>query len=222
MVGAPRDPGADSRLTSTNDRAILPPMSKAENTREAILTHAARLAGRRGLEGLTIGGLAAELRMSKSGLFAHFGSKESLQLAVLETLADSFREQIVRPAFRAPRGEPRIRALFENWLRWAEANEMQGGCPFVQVSAEFDDQPGPVHDLIETAQQEWLAGLAESARRAQAEGHFRPGLIPEQFAFEFYSLLLGYHHAHRMLRDPGAERHVRAAFEDLLRKSRAS
>jgi AcrR family transcriptional regulator len=182
----------------------------------AILTHAARLSGRYGLGALSIGRLADDLDMSKSGLFAHFGSKESLQLAVLEFLSEAFRDQIVKPAFQQPRGEPRIRALFENWLAWVKAQDMQGGCPFVQVAAEFDDQPGSVRDRIEETQKVWLDGLAESARRAQAERHFRADVVPEQFAFEFYSLLLGYHHAHRMMRDPDAERHVRAAVERLL------
>jgi AcrR family transcriptional regulator len=194
-------------------------MSKGDDTRQAILTHAARLSGKHGLEALTIGRLAAELGMSKSGLFSHFGSKESLQIEVLELLSSTFRDQIVRPAFQEPRGEPRIRALFENWLQWEKANDMKGGCPFVQVTAEFDDQPGPVRDLIQRTQRVWLDGLAESARMAMDEGHFRADTDTTQFAFEFYSLLLGYHHAHRMMRDPAAEAHVRAAVEQLLAKN---
>jgi AcrR family transcriptional regulator len=190
-------------------------MRKGEETKQSILLHAARLASRIGLEAMTIGHLAEDLAMSKSGLFAHFGSKETLQLEVLEFTAQMFLEEVVRPAFQEEPGLPRIRALFEHWLRWAETN-FEGGCPYVQATVEFDDRPGPVRDLLEVRQREWLEGLAESARRAKMAGHFGEDLDPDQFAFEFYSLLLGYHHAARMLHDPQAEARVRRAVDQLL------
>ena len=195
-------------------------MRKGEETRQAILEGASKLASRIGLGALSIGLLASKMNMSKSGLFAHFGSKEALQVQVLEYTANSFRNQVVRPAFKADRGEPRIRKLFENWLSWINDSNLECGCLFVQTATEFDDKPGPVRDCIEDNQREWLAGLAESARRAIAEGHFREDVDPDIFAFEFYSMLLGYHHAYRMLHDPKAERHVRLAISNLIDKCR--
>ena len=195
-------------------------MKKGEETRQAILEGASKLASRIGLGALSIGLLASKMNMSKSGLFAHFGSKEALQVQVLEYTANSFRNQVVSPAFKADRGEPRIRKLFENWLGWINDSNLECGCLFVQTATEFDDKPGPVRDCIEDNQREWLAGLAESARRAIAEGHFRKNVDPDIFAFEFYSMLLGYHHSYRMLRDPKAERHVRLAISNLIAKCR--
>jgi AcrR family transcriptional regulator len=194
-------------------------MSKGEETRHAILIRAAQLASEIGLEALSIGRLAREVGLSKSGLFAHFGSKEKLQREVVDFLVGFYQEEVVRPAFRAPRGEPRIRLLLENWLQWSNSY-FGGGCPFVQMSAEYDDRPGPIRDFLSQTQREWLAGTAKSARLAMDEGHFRSDLDPEQFAFEFFALLLGYHHGARLIRDPHAEKHVRAAFEDLIIRSR--
>jgi AcrR family transcriptional regulator len=194
-------------------------MKKGERTKQTILEQATSLASRIGLEALSIGRLAEELDMSKSGIFAHFGSKESLQMEVLQFAAESFVELVVRPSFQAPRGEPRIQALFQNWLIWAKTTQHRSGCLFVQAATEFDDQPGPIRDALEKLQREWLGGLVESARRAQAEGHFRQDLDPEQFAFELYALLLGYHNSYRLLNDPQAEARVRAAVEDLLQRS---
>ena len=195
-------------------------MKKGEETRQAILGEASKLASRIGLGALTIGLLASKMKMSKSGLFAHFGSKEALQVQVLEYTANTFRSEVVRPAFKSERGEPRIRQLFENWLSWINDSNLECGCLFVQTATEFDDKPGPVRDCIEDNQREWLAGLAESARRAIKEDHFRRDVDPDVFAFEFYSMLLGYHHSHRMLRDPKAEKHVRSTINNLIEKSR--
>jgi AcrR family transcriptional regulator len=195
-------------------------MSKGEDTRAAILDRAASLASRVGLEALSIGGLADEMGMSKSGLFAHFGSKEALQLNALEHAAGQFIERVLKPAFTAPRGEPRIRALFELWLRWAEATQYEGGCLFVQAATEYDDRPGLVRDLVWRQQSDWIATLATSARLAIEEGHFREDLEPEQFAYEFYALAVGYHYMHRLLREPRAEERIRTAFVKLLADAR--
>ncbi len=195
-------------------------MSKGETTKTAILERASKLASAIGLEALTIGNLAAAMEMSKSGLFAHFGSKENLQLEVLRYSARCFLDDVVRPAFQQAPGEPRVLAIFEYWLRWVKANQLEGGCLFIQSATEFDDQPGPVRDCLEYSQREWLDGLAESARRAVAINHFRSDLDAEQFAFEFYALLLGYHNSQRMLRDPRSEDRVRKAIAGLLAQSR--
>src|SRR5690242_13771922 len=123
-------------------------MRKGEATHQAILSRAMILASRIGLEGLTIGKLASDLRLSKSGLFAHFQAKEKLQIQVLDTAANAFLEGVIRPALQAPRGEQRVRKLVENWLEWAKHKNEDGGCIFVSAAAELDDRPGVVRDHL--------------------------------------------------------------------------
>ena len=196
-------------------------MSKGEATRAAILDDALSLASRIGLEGLSIGELAKRTEMSKSGLFAHFSSKENLQVEVLRVAAQRFAEMVVAPAIRKPRGEPRVRALFENWLRWSKADFSPGGCIFIAASTELDDRPGPTRDFLVGAQRDFMATMAKSAQIAVEEGHFRSDLDTEQFAYEMYSIYLSYHHFARLLRSPHAERRARRAFEALLERSAA-
>jgi AcrR family transcriptional regulator len=173
-----------------------------------------------GLEGLTIGRLADDLGLSKSGLFAHFQSKEGLQLAAMDFAAQRFVEDVIKPAFTAARGEPRVRSLFENWWTWIQQADRAGGCFFVAASAELDDRPGQVRDRLVKLQQDWLDTLAQSARIAITEGHFRKDAEPEQFAFEMYGILLVAHHGVRLMRDPKAEPRARRAFESLLQSVR--
>lgn len=194
-------------------------MTKGEDTKHAILERAAQLSSRIGLEALTIGRLSAELGLSKSGLFAHFGSKEALQVQILEFQALQYRAVVVRPSFREPVGVPRLQALFENWLKWVKINNLEGGCLFVQTATELDDQPGAPRDSMETWQRMWLEALAEAARRAVEIGHFRTDLNCDQFAFEFNAILFGYHNSQRMLKDPRSEDFARAAIHELLAKS---
>jgi AcrR family transcriptional regulator len=198
-----------------------PAARKGARTREVILATAVNLASRLGLEGLSIGTLADELRLSKSGLFAHFRSKEQLQYEVLSTARTLFIALVAAPALKAPRGEPRVRALFERWLDWSQADFMQGGCLFVTASIEFDDRPGVLRDFLVESQREWLATLARAARVAVEEGHFRPGLDPEQFAHEMYGAGLAYYHATRLLRDPKAPLRGRQSLENLIAQARA-
>jgi len=195
-------------------------MSKGDITRQQILDHAVSLASQVGLGGLTIGTLADALDLSKSGLYAHFQSKEVLQLKTLEAGAARFVDAVVRPALSAPRGEPRLRELFERWCRWPEESSLKGGCFFVQVAAEFDDLPGPVRDKLVRLQKDWLDTLVNAARAAVSEGHFREDLDVEQFAYQFYGIELMFHHSTRLLRDPRAEERARTAFESLLNSSR--
>jgi AcrR family transcriptional regulator len=194
---------------------------KGERTREAILDGALRLASELGLEGLSIGRLADDLDLSKSGLFAHFGSKEDLQVRTLERAAERFADVVVRPALASPAGEPRVRALFERWLEWPRRVKQPGGCIFVQAAAELDDRPGAARDRLVALQREWLATLAGAARRARDVGHFRRDLDPDQFAFELYAVALATHHHARLLRDPHALKRARAAFERLVEGARA-
>jgi len=195
-------------------------MRKGESTRHEILEHAAGLASRVGLEGLTIGRLAEDLELSKSGLFAHFRSKEALQLQVLEHAGARFSEVVLRPALAVARGEPRLRAIFERWRRWPKESGMPGGCFFVQAAVELDDQPGPVRDLLVKQQRDWLDAIATVVRTAVAEGHFREDVDPEQVAHELHGIMLGWHHSARLLRDPRAEERARIAFEALIARSR--
>jgi AcrR family transcriptional regulator len=208
-------------LTDTNDRAKIGAMAKGDVTRQAILERAVRVGSLRGLDGLTIGRLAEELRLSKSGLFAHFKSKEGLQMAVLEQAAARFTEVVVMPALKEPRGEPRMRALFERWLAWARDPSMPGGCIFVTAAVELDDKPGPLRDLLVRLQQDWIDTIARCARVAVEAGHFRNNLDGRRFAQELYGELLAYYHFTRLLGDPEAEARTRAAFEHLLARSRA-
>ena len=196
-------------------------MRKGERTRSAILDGAVKLASELGLEGLTLGRLADELELSKSGLFAHFASKENLQVETLERAAARFSEVVVRPALEAPAGERRLRALFDRWMEWPRRVRQPGGCIFVAAAAELDDRPGPARDRLVELQQEWRETLARVVRRGQEVGEFRAELDPEQVAFEIHGIGLAHHHAMRLLRDPKALEHARAAIDRLIADARA-
>jgi len=196
-------------------------MTKGEETRTAILEHAVAKVSRFGLEGLTIGNLADEVGLSKSGLFAHFQSKEELQLQVLETAVDRFVETVVAPGLKAPRGEPRVRSLFERWMQWEHSDFQPGGCIFIATANELDDRPGLLRDRLVGYQRDWLQALATAARIAVEEGHFRADLDTAQFAYDLYAIALAYHHFSRLIRDPEAAERARRSFESLLAASRA-
>lgn len=196
-------------------------MSKGEATRAAILEQAATMASVHGLEGLSIGRLAARARLSKSGLFSHFGSKEALQQAVLGHVVDDFRTQVIVPALRAPSGVERLTALFAAWLDWTTAEERRGGCPLLGASVELDDRPGPLRDYLVDRQQAWLDCIARMAAKAVAEAAFRRQLDTAQFAFQFNALGLGFNFAYRLLDDPEARRRAERAFDALLSSARA-
>jgi AcrR family transcriptional regulator len=189
-------------------------MGKGEQTRLAVLERAADVAARQGLSTLTIGDLAARTRLSKSGLFAHFQSKEALQLAVLAYARDKFTDEVIRPATRTPRGEARVRALFENWLKVSRQSNAE--CLFVSASAEFDDQPGPVRDQLVRDHRDCTDSIMQMFRTGIAEGDFREDAEPEQFAYDLHCVMLGFFHAHRLLGDPRAPERARRSFEALL------
>jgi AcrR family transcriptional regulator len=195
-------------------------MGKGELTRHAILERATGLASQVGLEGLTIGRLARELDLSKSGLFAHFRSKESLEVQVLQFAAERFVDLVVRPALAASRGEPRVRALFERWLAWENSDPLPGGCLFLAAATELDDKPGPARDQLVRSQKDWLDVIANCLRSGIKEGHFRSDADPDQFAHDLQGVILAYHHVARLLADPNAETRARAAFEALLTAAR--
>lgn len=195
-------------------------MTKGQATKAAILDEAVGIASRVGFNGLTIGHLAESTGMSKSGLFAHFKSKEALQLETLERGRERFTDIVVRTTLRAPRGVDRVRALFESWLVW-ETQALQGGCVFVAGSIEYDDQPGAMRDALVRNQRDWAEFIATVAGTAVSEGQFREDLDLEQFAFTLQGLMYAYHHSARLLRDPKALDLTRAALEQLLAASRA-
>ena len=179
---------------------------KGAATRAAILERAVDLASVEGLGGLTIGRLAAELEMSKSGLFAHFGSKQELQLATVAAAAERFRTAVVEPALAAPRGAPRLRAMAERYFDHIEL--YSGGCFWGATSAEYDDRPGPVRDAIAAALDAWLAALSANAGDAGVAD-------PDRFAFEVYAVVMAANARYRLSGDPRVFDYARAALARL-------
>ena len=191
-------------------------MSKGTDTRSRIVETALRAASIDGVEGISLGKVAADVGMSKSGLFAHFDSKEALQVDVIAAAADRFVDVVVAPALKFPRGEPRLRALFEHWLLWEQHESLPGGCVFMHATAELDDRPGPVRDALVSHQQEWVAALAKAVQLTIDEGHFRADVDPKLFAFQLYGIVLSYYHSARLFRDPAAKSNVQRSFDALV------
>lgn len=191
-------------------------MGKGEDTRAQILDTAFDLSRQLGLKGLSIGMLAERLAMSKSGVFAHFGSKEELQLAVLDEAQARFSERVVRPALSAPRGLARLSVLFENWLNHSVTGPEPGGCLYVQAAAEFDDQPGPVRERVAEAQRLWRDSLAKAIALAVDEGELKPDTDCRQFAFELFGLALAAHHDARLLDEGDALDRARRGLTRLI------
>ena len=194
-------------------------MRKGELTRTAILDEALQTASRVGFTGLSIGKLAEQTEMSKSGLFAHFKSMDQLQLQVLGRARERFIDAVVRPALSSPRGERRVRVLFAKWLDWSRT-ALVGGCIFVAASVELDDRPGELRDALVQAERDWLDVLATVAGTAVADGEFNQHLDTEQFAFEVHALMLGHHYATRLLRDERALTMTTRAFESIIAAAR--
>jgi AcrR family transcriptional regulator len=201
--------------------APIKPLMKGRQTRAAILDAALKLASHMGLEGLSIGALAEVTEMSKSGVFAHFGSREELQISVVREYHNRFEDEVFAPALRESRGLPRLRALFERWVRRVSA-EVDSGCIYISGAVEFDDRPGPVRDALVTMVQTWQQALGRAIRAAIAEGHLSADTDPEQVLFELHGLVLALHHDARFLRNPAAATHARAGFERLVAHSASS
>jgi len=194
-------------------------MTKGEETRREIVDRALALASEVGLERLSLGNLAADVKLSKSGLFAHFRSKEALQLEVLRRAIDRFVGEVVIPALAKPRGEPRVTALFDRYLGWISGRERKGSCFFIALSQEYDDRPGPVRDLLVKSQRDWHHTLARATRLAVDEGHFRPDLDAEQFAYELVGIGMAFQQLYKLLDHPKAEQRARTAFRALVARS---
>jgi len=191
-------------------------------TREAILARAVDIASVQGLEGLTVGSLAEQLRMSKSGLFAHFGSKQDLQLATIEAARMIFIKKVTRPALAAPRGMPRLWGLVEQWLILVEKRFFPGGCFFSAASFEFDSRRGVVRDRIAAIMNEWIAVITRAVYEAQKAGHLDPKVDPTRLAFEIHAVAMGAHWASQLLDDRHAYSRARTIVIEKLRSMATS
>jgi len=195
--------------------------SKGEETRAAILDAAVQHAGIEGFDALTIGSLASKTGLSKSGLFAHFGSKEELQIATLDEAVRRYTEVAFLPSLKAPRGLKRLTAMFENWLHWTESCGLTA-CPMMSASTEFDDKPGAMHDAIAQHMQRFNQELMRSVRAAIETGELTADTDPEQFAFELFGIIASCYRSRNLFKDCNANRRAELAFKRLLAGSLAT
>ncbi len=203
------DHGTDAR------RKVGRALQKGQQTKLAIVEAALGLAAQIGLEGLSIGVLAEVTQMSKSGVFAHFGSREELQISVIREYFSRFEQEVFYPALAQPRGLPRVRAMFYNWMKRV-AIEIQSGCIFISGAVEFDDRPGAVRDALATSVQTWLNAMDRSVVLAKQCGHLRPETDEHQMAFEIHGLILALHYEARFLKNPGSIERANRGFENIL------
>lgn len=207
---------SDSLLASTEpERAGGRSMLKGQQTKQAIVHAAVTLSTQVGLEGLSIGSLAELMHMSKSGVFAHFGSREELQISVIREYFATFEQEVFYPALQAPKGLPRLRALFDNWMKRV-AVEIQSGCIFISGAVEFDDRPGPVREALAHSVQTWLQALYRAVVLAKDCGHLSADADEQQVAFEIHALILALHYEARFLQNPGSLVRANRGFDDIL------
>ena len=192
--------------------------AQGERTRHAILETAVHIASAEGLEGLTIGRLASALSMSKSGLFAHFGSKEDLQVATVEAARAIFIREVIKPAFESTQGLLRLWKLCDIWLSYVQSGVFRGGCFFAAAAAEFDSRPGQVRDRIAEIMKEWLSTLRSAIVEAQQAGQLDKEIDATQLAFEFNSFELGANWAFQLYGDMRAFKRAREAIRERLNK----
>jgi AcrR family transcriptional regulator len=190
-------------------------MQKGRQTKAAIIEAALGLATQIGLEGLSIGAIAEITQMSKSGVFAHFGSREELQISVIREYFSRFEQEIFYPALQEPHGLPRVRALFNNWMKRV-AEEIQSGCIFISGAVEFDDRPGPVRDALASSVTTWLQALFRAIVQAQTSNHLGTDADPHQIVFEIHGLILALHYEARFLKHPGSLERANTAFASIL------
>ncbi|WP_296509844.1 TetR family transcriptional regulator [Rhodoferax sp.] len=190
-------------------------MQKGQQTKAAIVEAALGLATQIGLEGLSIGVLAEVTQMSKSGVFAHFGSREEMQISVVREYFSRFEQEVFYPALHADRGLPRVQALFGNWMKRV-AVEIQSGCIFISGAVEFDDRPGPVRDALAFSVQTWLNALYRAVVLAKQCGHLRADADEQQMAFEIHGLILALHYEARFLKNPGSIERANQGFDNIL------
>ena len=190
-------------------------MRKGELTRAAILDVALDLASRDGLEGLTIGLLADRMNMSKSGVFAHFGSREDLQLEVLKLYHHRFEQEVFFPSVKEQRGIARLRAMFARWVKRVSV-EVASGCIYISGAVEYDDRPGPIREELMAMVQAWQGALLRCVRQAVECGDLKADTDPQQLVYEMYGLILALHHDARFLRIPGALERASIGFNRLI------
>ncbi|MBD8657962.1 TetR/AcrR family transcriptional regulator [Oxalobacteraceae sp. CFBP 13730] len=196
-------------------------MRKGEQTRAAILDVALELASRNGLEGLTIGLLADRMSMSKSGVFAHFGSREDLQLEVVKLYHHRFEQEVFYPSIKETRGLPRLVAMYTRWVKRVSV-EIASGCIYISGAVEYDDREGPIREELVSMVRAWQGALLRSVEQAIELKHLHTGFDAEQLVFEMHGLILALHHDARFLRNPGAVERARAGFERLIENYRNS
>lgn len=194
---------------------------KGQQTKAAIVDAALGLATQIGLEGLSIGALAEVMQMSKSGVFAHFGSREELQISVVREYHTRFEDEVFYPAMTAARGLPRLRALFDNWMKRTSV-EIDSGCIYISGAVEFDDRPGPVRDALASSVTTWQDALKRAIEIAVEEGHFAPDTDASQVAFEIHGLILALHYEARFLRSPGCLDRAWRGFAAILDRNGAA
>lgn len=211
-------------ITGVTAKAARPPATgasasksqhKGQQTKAAIVDAALGLATQIGLEGLSIGALAEVMHMSKSGVFAHFGSREELQISVIREYHGRFEEEVFFPALQQSRGLPRLRALFHNWMMRTSV-EIDSGCLYISGAVEFDDRPGPVRDALASSVQTWLTALNRAVVQAREAGHLRADTDEHQIAFEIHGLVLALHYEARFLKTPGSIERANTAFSNIL------
>jgi len=168
-----------------------------------------------GLEGLSIGGVAERMQMSKSGVFSHFGSREELQISVIREYFTRFEQEVFYPALQSPRGLPRLNALFDNWMQRVTV-ELQSGCIFISGAVEFDDRPGAVRDALEVSVQAWLTALRTAVAQARDCGHLSASADVSQLVFEIHGLILSLHYEARFMRDSASISRARQGFKNIL------
>jgi len=191
-------------------------MRKGEATKSAIVDKAVMLVGRDGINGMSIGNLASEMGLSKSGLFAHFGSKEALQVAIMEAVVQAFIASVIIPALRAPGGLPRITMMIELWFEWIDRQAEKCGCPLRAITGELASRDGPLTTYVAERQREFDRTVAKLAGGAIKRGHFREDLDVDQFVFEMRSAIDGYHFAHHLLRYDDAAKRARIAINRII------
>lgn len=192
-------------------------MQKGQQTKAAIIDAALGLATQIGLEGLSIGALAEVTQMSKSGVFAHFGSREELQISVIREYHVRFEEEVFYPALQAGRGLPRLRAMFAHWMQRTSV-EIDSGCIYISGAVEFDDRPGPVRDALASSVMAWHGAMKRAITGAKEEGHLRADVDEDQMLFEVHGLILALHYEARFLKTPGSIARANAGFDNILRR----
>lgn len=191
---------------------------KGQQTKAAIVDAALALASQVGLEGLSIGAIAEVMQMSKSGVFAHFGSREELQISVVREYHERFEHEVFFPALKAPRGLPRLRTLFDNWMLQTSA-EIDSGCIYISGAVEFDDRPGPVRDALVETVNTWQSAIFRAVELAIQEGHLKAGADARQIVFEIHGLILALHYEARFLRSPNGLQRARQGFDNILARN---